>query len=104
MEFVRRPASESPILSRMLSDAETEDDLARAMSYAAKVDEFNRTGEVTLTTLEYQGPDLSPGSDRENSMKGVPRRTMVRIFDVETGEFVGRKATVLSPTNYEGEK
>jgi len=67
--FVRRPASESPIVQRMLADATTDEDVAKALSYGAKVDEFNRTGEITLTELEYEGPDLSPGADRANSMK-----------------------------------
>jgi hypothetical protein len=69
VDFIRRPASESPILQRMLDDATTDEDVAKAMAYGAKVDAFNRTGEVTVTVLEYEGPDLSPGAERENSMK-----------------------------------
>lgn len=82
----------------MLSDAETEDDLAKAMAYAAKVDEFNRTGMVTLSTLEYEGPDLSPGAKRDNSMRGVKRSIGQTMYDEDGHRIPGVKTAVLYPS------
>lgn len=76
MTFTRRPKEESPIYRNMLREALASGDeraLAAAEVYGAKVDAFNETGEVSMTRLGYEGPDLSPGADRPNSMKGIFR-------------------------------
>lgn len=57
-------------MQRMLREATTVADFEAAFRYGEKVDAFGATGVVTLTELEYEGPDLSAGADRENSMKG----------------------------------
>lgn len=98
MEFIRRRADESPIAQRMLQDATNADELEKALDYMDKVDAFHKTGEVTVTQLEYEGPDLSPGAERENSMKGVSRRKTSPIYDSDGNRLDGRKASVLSPT------
>ena len=92
MEFTRRPASESPIVQRMLDDAQTDEDVAKALAYGAKVDEFNRTGVITLTKLDYEGPDLSPGAERENCMRLRVLSRPKPMTNLATG---GRKAVNL---------
>lgn len=75
MDFTQRTKEESPIYMNMLRDAETDEDLAKAHAYGAKVDAFNESPLVTVTRLPYEGPDLSPGVSRPNSMASIGRGT-----------------------------
>lgn len=54
-------------------------DLEKLRRYMDKVDRFNETGEVTVTTLPYEGPDLSPGAARPNVMGGRSGRVTIPI-------------------------
>lgn len=98
MAFVRRPASESPIIKRMLEDATTAEQLDKIMQYGMKVDRFNERGVVVHTSLAYEGPDLSPGGDRPNSMKGTARNVKLPLYDSDGHKIEGRKAAVLYPS------
>lgn len=98
LDFVRRPASESPIIKRMLEDATTAEQLGKIMEYAAKVDRFNERGVIVSTKLSYEGPDLSPGADRPNSMKGTARKVTLPLYDQDGNKIDGRKAAVLYPS------
>ena len=73
MNWIRRDSKDSPIVKRMIHDATCAEDLIRVNQYAAKVDQFNEDGMISVTLLEYEGPSLEPGADRENSMKSIGR-------------------------------
>jgi hypothetical protein len=75
MEFVQRAAEDSPIVKRMLENARGAEEIERVLNYMDKVDAFRKTGMVTITTLPYEGPDLSPGADRENCMKRAGKKS-----------------------------
>jgi hypothetical protein len=98
LDFVRRPASESPIVKRMVEDATTAEELGKVLAYAAKVDAFHRGGEIVVTELDYEGPDLSPGAVRPNSMKGVRRGVSQPLFDSDGKRIDGSKIAPLYPT------
>lgn len=112
MTFIMRPKEESPIYRRMLKDAVESGDpekMERARAYGEKVDAFLATGEATMLRLEYEGPDLSPGADRPNCMKGSIKRGFDsngerRGFGTPPAEDAGglRGRTTVSPLSWRG--
>lgn len=76
MKMNPRTKEDSPIYHKMLRDAVTLEDYTKAFTYGAKVDAFGMTGETFLVELDYAGPDLSAGAERENSMKGSVSRSV----------------------------
>ena len=97
MEFKQRSRWESPIFTRMLSEAETVEDEIRAMAYGDKVEAFRDSGMVSITTLPYEGPDLAPGADRDNCMKRAGKkaqRPTTPIYGTE-GKSGGRRVVPL---------
>lgn len=81
-------------MQRMVKDATTAEQLGAILAYAKKVDDHNRTGITSHTMLDYEGPDLSPGADRPNSMGDARRKPAVRVMDAE-GSTGGRKSVAL---------
>jgi hypothetical protein len=79
----------------MVADATTAEELGKVMAYAAKVDAFNRGGEVVVTELPYEGPDLSPGADRPNCMRGVKNKVTHPMYDSDGNRIPGRMTSAL---------
>ena len=99
MEFKQRSRWESPIFLRMLSEADTLEAEIAAVAYGDKVEAFRDSGMVSITSLEYEGPDLSPGGDRPNCMGGVRGKVHQQMYDGEGKKIDGRKAVVLYPSD-----
>jgi hypothetical protein len=104
--FIQRSAEDSPIVQRMLAEANGAEDIERALNYMDKVDAFRDSGMVTLTELPYEGPDLSPGADRGNCMKengrGVKAKIYSPLYDSDGLKIEGRRVSPI-PTAVDAE-
>jgi len=85
----------------MLKDADTLEKEIAAVAYGDKVEAFRDSGMVSITTLDYEGPDLSPGADRPNSMRngagskgrGVKAKVYSPLYDSDGVKIDGRRVS-----------